>query len=140
MNREIKFRAFIDGKMVNAHPLPDGRAIIGFRDSGLNIHIPKGYEKISLITHQEVPLMQFTGLHDKNGKEIWEGDIVKCWYGFGKVIFHSGCFMVEWIDNKDTYMEFLFSRKGMYSRTNEEEFEVIGTIYENPELLNQQTP
>ena len=75
---------------------------------------------------------QFTGLHAKNG-EVLEGDIVKCGYGTGKVIFHVGCFMVEWIEDKESMMELLYSRKGTYARTGDECFEVIGNIYSNPE-------
>jgi uncharacterized phage protein (TIGR01671 family) len=78
----------------------------------------------------EVELMLFTGLCDKNGKEICESDIVKCGYGVGEVIFQAGCFMVQWIDDKEAYLEFVFSRKGMYARKNDEQFEIIGNIYE----------
>lgn len=82
-----------------------------------------------------IDTMQFTGMYDKNGGIIYEGDIVKCGYGKGKVVFKSGCFMVEWIDDKEAYMEFLFSRKGMYVRKDDELFEVIGNIYEHKHLL-----
>ena len=56
--------------------------------------------------------------------------IVKCGYGVGEVIFQAGCFMVQWIDDKEAYLEFVFSRKGMYARKNDEQFEIIGNIYE----------
>lgn len=78
---------------------------------------------------------QFTGLKDKNGVEIYEGDIVKCGYGYGEVIFHVGCFMVQWIEDKGADMEFLFSRNGRRARDNYDEFEIIGNIYQHPELI-----
>ena len=78
---------------------------------------------------------QFTGLHDKNGVEVWEGDIVRCGYGVGQVIYNAGCFMVQWIDDKEAYMEFFFSKKGMYARKDDELFEIIGNVFDNPELL-----
>jgi len=79
---------------------------------------------------------QFTGLTDRNGKMIFEGDIVKCGYGMGEVVFKSGCFMVDWLSDKGAYMEFVFSRHGMYVRKDDEVFEIIGNITDNPELLN----
>lgn len=79
-------------------------------------------------------VMQFTGLKDKTGKEIYEGDIVKCGYGKGHIIFNAGCFMVQWIDDKESNMEFVFSRKGTYRREGEDELEIIGNIHQNPEL------
>ncbi len=77
---------------------------------------------------QEVVLEQSTGLKDKNGKEIWVGDIVKCWdENCGKVYFDkiSLQYRVKFSDGDD---EDLASS----------EPEVIGTIHENPELLGSE--
>lgn len=72
-------------------------------------------------------LGQFTGLYDKNGKEIWEGDIIKWKDGHGKetidyVKFTKGVFMLHYINFSIFY----------YPET-----EIIGNIHENPELLEQ---
>lgn len=72
-------------------------------------------------------LMQFTGLSDKNGKEIYEGDILKSSpYSIGAVLFRNGVFLSE--ENRDgepfCYPAFHFSIS-----------EIIGNIYENPELM-----
>lgn len=83
-------------------------------------------------------LMQFTGLHDKNGKEIWEGDI--CAFGeggVGKVV--SGIDLIG-DDNDPGYHGFLlrYNEDANYLfewDKNRNVIEVLGNIYENPELL-----
>lgn len=80
-------------------------------------------------------LMQYTGLKDKNGKEIYEGDIlsIKIYSGDkviveGKTVveFKDGCFGVIWGHDK------AFLSLNSFFKAK---FEVIGNIYENPELL-----
>ena len=70
--------------------------------------------------------MQYTGLKDKNGKEIYEGDLLK-----QKII-------VKW---NEKFASWCLYREGwMFTHwfgesCNPEECEIIGNIYENPELL-----
>lgn len=90
-------------------------------------------------------LMQYTGLQDKNGKEIYEGDILKEHFGGFKPemsfefisISHDNIFEAKIPD-------LFFQMGGQFQETFDEEledytagkfFEVIGNIYENPELL-----
>lgn len=76
-------------------------------------------------------LMQYTGLKDKNGKEIYEGDIIKYSHSIVGTIIREvrikyGMWGIEGM-TKGTQIPF--------ANLIENEYEVIGNIYENPELL-----
>lgn len=76
----------------------------------------------------DVILMQSTGLKDKNGVEIYEGDIVELAYDFAVVKFDSGAFVVDcqYLDTELIY-------------SIEVPIEVIGNVWENHELLEGAT-
>ena len=86
---------------------------------------------------KDLIIMQFTGLKDKNGKEICEGDIVE-YNGKDKgwsTILYKGKYKVEvdiinGIRLVGFYNQEYIKLKGFFNK-----FEVIGNIYENPELL-----
>jgi uncharacterized phage protein (TIGR01671 family) len=112
MDREIKFRAWSK----EAEKMSDWDFIHSVR----NLH--------KLITLNHIELMQFTGLTDKNGKEIYEGDIVKH--------LHSADTCVV-VFQKETAM-FLAQEIGdeKLGFGIEDVIEVIGNIYENADLLS----
>ena len=71
---------------------------------------------------------QYTGLHDKNGKEIYEGDIVKGTFYGGPMPIYDYVFEIYWDEKTKGFMANYFEAT---------ECEVIGNIYENKELLNE---
>lgn len=80
-------------------------------------------------------LMQFTGLKDKNGKEIFEGDILKNAQFEDTKAFHI--LPVEWDEGCCSFTTLKRSNHHFrLSKYAERHYEVIGNIHESPELLN----
>ena len=85
------------------------------------------------IVNNDIHLMQSTGLFDRNGQEIFEGDIVK---------------MSKDVSVDTTYYEVVRRRGGAYSLESKQhgcdlwirhtDCEIIGNVYENPELLEEE--
>ena len=97
-------------------------------------------------------LMQFTGLKDKNEKEIYEGDILKTNFGDYEVIFGKGCAFGVLVERETGFGEYPHEIEERFYELNTENdaffgvdndcksfhvIEVIGNIYENPELTEQ---
>lgn len=125
----IKFRAWHNelGRMMSISDMwfnVDSLGEIGLNDAVMNDYIT--------VSPDEIKLMQSTGLKDKNGKEIFEGDIVDYkgreavvkWHGsYASFIYR----FVDGLQERGSKWDPLFL--ACYH------FEVIGNIYENPELL-----
>ena len=100
--------------------------------------------------YKDAVFQQYTGLQDRNGKEIYEGDIVK--YARTKVEsteFAKGCFKNHLIELGEEIGEILFIKPSfclsfdhiryddiMPMCLAEHRYEVIGNVFENPELLH----
>jgi len=118
--REIKFRSWANGRMNYAfHPVQHGEYNFFLFSSACRVYDP------------DVILMESTGLYDKNGKEIYEGDIIKL-YPSDK----SGV-QILWDEH---IAGFGFGNQTMADHLNFRKltainYEVIGNVYENPELL-----
>ena len=141
--REIKFRCYnLQEKKMYEQPYA--------RDEWTTEYQPLNavIESIQKDTEYWSPLMQFTGLLDKNGKEIYEGDILRFPYStlasgwdverqgnIMQVIFGSGAFWTKPIDFDDRrFYGLLMTASGM---------EIVGNIYENnidenPNLITKQ--
>ena len=76
-------------------------------------------------------IMQYTGLKDKNGREIWEGDLIRAPHVISpaQIMWGDSCY--GWAINDDWAIHEYESMHGSV----EDNFEVIGNIYEHPELL-----
>lgn len=82
---------------------------------------------------EDVVLMQSTGLFDRNGKEVFVGDIVKCTRGCPHEVYIEKEYAGTFIGGMPAvYLKGLLSG---YAWTEDEE--IIGNIYENPELLEE---
>jgi uncharacterized phage protein (TIGR01671 family) len=114
MKREIKFRAWdLDAKDKMYHWEEISRTFIEH------------------LNHPRVAVMQFTGLTDKNGKEIYEGDLISESNSSPYEVkwqYHS----VKWI--MQSFEEGRYYRE-MHSDYAKNNYEIIGNIYENKELL-----
>lgn len=83
------------------------------------------------IPFDKVELMQSTGLHDKNGKEVFVGDIIKCTRGCPHEVYLEKEYGGTYVGGMPAiYLKGI--REG-YAWTGAEE--ILGNIYENPELL-----
>lgn len=150
--REIKFRAVF--RLTNT--VHDVTEIMW---SDRTVYLVNSRGKGRLESLDAVDLLQFTGLHDKNGKEIYEGDVVKlrCGGEDGATVRHNIVASIEWdkdhfrtvipdkivtiqggvLAGKEASWRTIHNWCGMHTCLTHGwgYVEIIGNIYENPELL-----
>lgn len=156
MPREIKFRAW-DGVFMDDDP------VVGRQSSCTHEYIELGIDYrtntinalaktiLSSVFTNGLVWMQFTGLLDRNGKEIYEGDIMKIGtgdlQGNKQVVFFNGKFVLmelHWKKRieelKESLKDEFILRQAVACTTNlcdNLHLGIIGNIHENPELINK---
>ena len=132
--REIKFRGF--PKSEYAIKKYGEKMLYNFGDAYDNDKLNDLIE----LEQKHFHLMQFTGLLDKHGKEIYEGDICQIWNVKGDKIVENytgyaemveGCWHLVRNGERTTIFSFAIYCK----RGSKQGIEIIGNIYENPELI-----
>jgi uncharacterized phage protein (TIGR01671 family) len=137
MNREIKFRTWMSFDVEDKGNYGNYKMCYNF---AFYEYAPINY----LLSNHKFPIMQYTGLKDKNGEEIYEGDIVSATYSkhkekdltlIQKVCFDikSSCYSLEPLIPQE---EIVFETTCNYCPLCwAAKIKIIGNIYENPELL-----
>ena len=120
MNRDIKFR----GKRID-----NGEWIYGWLviQSDNTAYISEHYKRGEWVEVDPKTVGQYTGMSDKNGKGIFEGDIIKSARGYNAV--------AEWVDD-GRFLGFTIERERKIMYIGQESaVEIIGNVYENADLL-----
>ncbi|HEM4764083.1 TPA: hypothetical protein U1062_001103 [Streptococcus suis] len=108
-----RYRAWFGSEMYDKPVVYDGEFYLDWRD----------FENGD--TFNDAILMQSTGVFDKNGKEIFEGDVVRILdEKLSKIYYSDGAFCVDILNGGTPLHAFL-----------SEQLEIISSIYENPELV-----
>jgi uncharacterized phage protein (TIGR01671 family) len=125
MTREIKFRAW-DGKMMHY--------------GGFSIHATGKVEVLKGLVPRSLKIMEYTGVTDKHGSEIYEGDTVEYeewaiveekWQKTGAIVKRP----IVWIGDMLTTEWSSQGLKVLMSINHE--FTIVGNIHENPELTEE---
>ena len=125
--REIKFRAWVKEKKAIFEVI-----LIDYVTKKVTYLLERVGHLLNVRNDKfnDIELMQYTGLKDKNNKEIYEGDILFESFGerYYKVVFENGSFRAEF---KGDFEEYSFDLIDVVAQS----CEVVGNIYENSELM-----
>ena len=136
--RDIKFRAWDESKKIMHFDVEfirsgtEGNDWIIFKSDKQTLQDEKVLDNPYF--QLQIKLMQYTGLKDKNGVEIYEGDIVKEPYYVDE---HNGFLLLEVMFDKGAFLGKVINKKGFGLQVLTMYKEVIGNIYEHPHLLGE---
>lgn len=122
--KEIKFRAW-DKELKKLSPVKSAEFI-----DKTWVTVFEDNESPRTIRWDRLEIMQYTGLKDRNGKEVYEGDLIKHNGYIYEIVYNSGGFTVKNTDSKTAVP----ASNDFLANIN---INVIGNIYENPELLEK---
>lgn len=152
--REILFRGQTrkKGEKVRMDGTPvESNWVYGGIFQGQNHSVIYGYDPVEKHVVYSETIGQYTGLKDKNGKKIFEGDIVRYIYEPGKGFWNANQLSVIECKGTGYHMKGIFGTNKYACMSgwlisipydqeseNKPEFEVIGNIHDNPELLEEE--
>lgn len=121
MKRGIKFRAFLNSKYYEKPCMLSWEELL------------EQYDAIDIFQRDLMTLMQYTGLKDKNGREIYENDLLQCTsYTYGNGETGKTSLLVKY---DEMSAGFIAGPYMLGKLMDIRKCEVIGNIFENPELL-----
>ncbi len=143
MDRVIKFRAWdkSNKKMMLPTLMRLHRDTTKNDDNGgrvMQLQLNGNSNKEYFNLGQRIILMQYTGLNDKDGKEIYEGDIIDYWTdspdGY-TYVNKKARKVVEWIQGYTRVGWNILPSRSRSGGIKKNRWEIIGNIYDNPELI-----
>ncbi|OME07513.1 hypothetical protein BSK60_31320 [Paenibacillus odorifer] len=108
---------------------PENLVMINFDTKVLGVYMEMDGKGYHVLRMSDFELMEYTGLKDKNEREIYPGDIPRDPTGIGEI---------EWVQEHCAYMVFTKNPSKYHHLESDGKLlhtEIIGNIYENPELL-----
>lgn len=121
MTREIKFRAWVKEKPIGCYNHNESPYMI--QDAQNTYDDENGCSFCEILQEEHIVVMQYTGLKDKNGKEIYEGDILQ---------YDGSNYVVKWSNDHGMWR---IDCNVVWCGKNLTKLETIGNIHENPELV-----